>query len=299
MRTWVNYHHLLYFWVIAEERSITAAASKLKLTQPTLSSQLKQLEETLGYKLFQRNGRSLSLTSKGKIAHEYATTIFNLGREMQATLEGELGSSATLFRIGVVDSLPKFIVQRTLSPLILDNPQYLVQCFEGKREDLFTRLGAHELDLVISDAPFSSEVAVRAYNHRLGTSLISLYSHPKLARTMRGKGVDRFRKVPFLLPTRNTMMRRALDAWFEQNAISPKVVAEFEDSALLKAFGSEGHGVFPIASAIEKDVENAFEVQRVSRLKGVKEEFFAISLERRVTHPAIITITTSARKRFG
>ena len=298
MKNWLNYHHLYYFWMIAQFGSVSAAASRLRLSQPTLSAQLRQLEESLETKLFSRRGKVLKLTEDGTLVLKYAESIFTLGEELMAVLEGGRPTSQLVLRVGVSVSLPKFIVHKTLLPVLGMNEEVRVECFEGKREGLFSQLGAHELDLVLSDVPFSSEVAIKAYNHSLGSSGISFCGTSKLIRAHKGRGLARFDGAPFILPTRNTMIRKAVDIWFDQNEITPKVVAEFEDSALLKTFGAEGHGFFPVASVTGKEVEKTYSVKKVHELKGVKDNFYLISLERKVTHPAILKLTKGAKEHF-
>jgi LysR family transcriptional activator of nhaA len=282
--------------MIVREQSVSAAASKLRLAQPTLSAQLKQLEENLDRRLFDRHGRSLSLTDDGKVVFRYADNIFTLGSELQAVLKGSGPSCDLKLRVGITVSLPKLVVHKTLLPTYSLKEEVHIECFEGKRDNLLSDLAAHELDLVLSDAPLTSEVAVKAFNHKIGSSGISLYGTPRLVNSIANSGYSRFNGAPFVLPTRNTMLRRAIDTWFDSHGIEPKIVAEFEDSALLKTFGSEGLGFFPIASVVEKEVEKHYKVKRAARLKGAIEEFFAISLERKVTHPAIIAIAQAARK---
>ncbi len=282
--------------MIAQRESISAAASKLRLAQPTLSAQLKQLEESLETRLFERHGRHLSLTDDGKLVFKYADNIFSLGSELQAVLKGSRPSFDLKLRVGIIDSLPKLVVHKTLLPVYSLDKEVRIECYEGKRETLLSELAAHELDLVLSDAPFSSEVAVKAFNHPIGSSGISFYGVPKLVHSLPSSGYRRFHQAPFILPTRNTMLRRAVDTWFEAHSVEPNVIAEFEDSALLKTFGAEGLGLFPVASVVEKEVEKHYRVKRAVRIKGAREEFFAISLERKVTHPAIKVITSTAKK---
>lgn len=296
MTNWLNYHHLYYFWSIVKAQSISAAASKLRLTQPTLSAQLKQLEETLETRLFNRRGRRLNLTEDGTLVYKYASSIFTLGAELQAVLKGGGPRCVVKLRVGITESLPKLVVHKTLLPAYSLEQDVQIECYEGKRKQLLSKLAAHELDLVLSDAPFASEIAVKAFNHAIGSSGISLYGTPQLVSSIAPSGYKRFNAAPFVLPTRNTMLRRALDTWFEAHDIKPQIVAEFEDRALLKTVGSDGRGFFPIASVVEREVERQYRVKRAARLKGAKEEFFAISRERKVTHPAIIAIEKAARK---
>ncbi|MCB0329802.1 MAG: LysR family transcriptional regulator [Bdellovibrionales bacterium] len=292
---WLNYHHLYYFFRIAEEESVSIAARKLHLSQPTLSSQLKQLEEHLQVKLFDRLGRKLLLTEDGRVVHRYARNIFGLGNELQAVLKGSSPSYELRLRIGVTVSLPKLVTFKTLMPVHQVSQEVKIECYEGKRETLLSKLGSHDLDLVLADAPFTAEVAVKAFNHRLGSSQICFYGTPSVLKNLKGRSPDAIRQAPFILPTSNTMIRRACDTWFEAQGFTPSVVAEFEDSALLKTYGSEGYGLFPAAAVVEKEIKSNYGVERALLLEGVKEEFFAISLERKVSHPAIVAITSGAK----
>lgn len=298
MTNWLNYHHLYYFWIIAQEESVSVAAKKLRLAQPTLSAQLKQLEENLGTQLFDRIGRNLSLTENGKLVFKYADNIFTLGKELQAVVKGETEAFQDSLRIGITVSLPKLVVHRALLPIYSAKMEIKIECFEGKRSLLLAELASHDLDMVLADAPFASEVAVKAYNHQIGSSGITLCGTTKLINKFKGNSLKRFEGAPFVLPTRNTMLRRVVDTWFDKNHITPKIVGEFEDSALLKSFGSDGLGFFPVASVVEKEVESHYRVKKVLQMKGAKEDIFAISLERKVTHPAIKLIAEAAKRNF-
>ncbi len=272
---WLNYHHLLYFWTVAKEGSIVGASDKLSLTQATISAQIRSFEENLGEKLFTRVGRRLILTETGRLAFRYADEIFSLGREFMDTLKGRPSGQPLRFRVGITDILPKLIAQRLLEPAFQIAEPVRMICHEGKTDSLLAQLALHELDLVLTDAP-------------VGGAKIAVKYHRGFPRSLDG--------APFLLPTDNTTMRRSLNQWFEANAIHPLVIGEFEDSALLKVFGQQGRGLFAASSAIEKEVLDQYGVKVVGHLEDVRERFYAISVERKLKHPAVIAICDSAKK---
>ncbi|HWR13726.1 MAG TPA: transcriptional activator NhaR [Terriglobales bacterium] len=290
---WLNYHHLYYFWTVAREGSIAKASKELRLAQPTISGQLRVLENVLGEKLFQKAGRNLILTDVGRMAYRYAEEIFRLGRELQDTIGDRPTGRPVRFNVGVADAVPKLIAYRLLKPAMkLDQPIRIV-CREGKPDRLIAALSIHELDLVISDAPLPPTVNVRAFSHLLGESGITFFAPPKLV----GKG--RFPKsldgIPFFGPAENTTLRRNLDQWFQTMNLHPAIIGEFEDSALMTAFGQSGEGAFVAPTVIEKEIERQFGVKRIGRVPEVKESFYAISVERRLKHPAVLAISASAR----
>ena len=293
---WLNYHHLLYFWTVAKEGSIVRASDKLSLTQATISAQIRSFEESLGEKLFARVGRRLILTETGRLAFRYADEIFSLGREFMDTLKGRPSGQPLRFRVGITDILPKLIAQRLLEPAFQIAEPVRMICHEGKTDSLLAQLALHELDLVLTDAPVGSGIKVRAFNHLLGDCGLTIFGGAKIAvKYHRGfpRSLD---GAPFLLPTDNTTMRRSLNQWFEAKAIHPMVVGEFEDSALLKVFGQQGRGLFAASSAIEREVLDQYGVKVVGHLEDVRERFYAISVERKLKHPAVIAICESARK---
>jgi LysR family transcriptional regulator, transcriptional activator of nhaA len=295
---WINYHHLLYFWVVAREGSVVQAGKRLLLAQPTLSGQIRALENSLGEKLFQKAGRNLVLTDVGRVVYRYADEIFTLGREMTDALKGRSPGRPIRFLVGVADVVPKLVAYRLLLPaLALAEPLRLV-CLEGKPERLLAELAVHELDLVLTDTPISGLARVRAFSHLLGTSTISVFGLPKMAEHYRKRFPQSLANAPFLLPTENTATRRALEQWFDASGIRPSVVAEFEDSALMKVFGQTGRGLFVAPSIIEKEVERQYGVKKVGRLSSVEERFYAISVERRLKHPAVVAISESARTKL-
>jgi LysR family transcriptional activator of nhaA len=293
---WLNYHHLLYFWTVAKEGSIARASEKLRLTQATISAQISSFERTLGEKLFNRIGRRLVLTETGRVAFRYADEIFTLGREFMDTLKGRPTGKPLRFRVGIADVLPKLIAQRLLEPAFQISQPLRVVCHEGKTDSLLAQLILHELDLVLTDSGVDSGVKVKAFNHLLGECGLSIFAAPKIAAQYRREFPRSLDGAPFLLPTDNTAMRRSLNQWFDHEKIQPVIIGEFEDSALLKVFGQLGKGLFAAPSVIDSEVEQQYGVQLVGRLAHIRERFYAISVERKLKHPAVIAICESAKK---
>jgi LysR family transcriptional activator of nhaA len=292
---WLNYHHLLYFWTVAKEGGIARASEKLRLTQATISVQISAFERALGEKLFNRVGRRLVLTETGRVAFRYADEIFTLGREFMDTLKGRPTGQPLRFRVGVADVLPKLIAQRLLEPAFQISQPLRVMCHEGKTDSLLAQLILHELDLVLTDSSVGSGIKVKAFNHLLGECGVSIFAAAKLASNYRRHFPHSLDGAPFLLPTDNTAMRRSLNQWFDDENIRPLIIGEFEDSALLKVFGQLGKGLFAAPSAIDSEVEEQYGVQLVGRLAGIRERFYAISVERKLKHPAVIAICDSAK----
>jgi LysR family transcriptional activator of nhaA len=297
---WLNYHHLLYFWAVAREGSVTRASEQLGLAQPTVSGQLKALEDALGEKLFTRVGRRLVLTDVGRVVYRYAEEIFSLGRELLDTLKDRPTGRPVRFTVGVADVVPKLVAHRLLLPaLSLPEPVHVI-CREDKPERLLAELGVHALDLVLSDAPVGPGAMVKAYSHLLGETGVAFFGTEPLAAAHRRHFPRSLDGAPLLLPTDNTSLRRSIDQWLDHEGIRPRVVGEFEDSALLTVFGEAGKGLFPAPAAIEADVRARHDVRLVGRVPGLKERFYAISAERRIKHPAVVAISESARQRlFG
>ena len=297
---WLNYHHLLYFWVVACHGSVTRAAAELRLAQSTVSTQLRTLEEVLGEKLFARTGRRLVLTDVGRLVFRYADEIFGLGRELLETVKGRPTGQPMRLTVGIADAVPKLIAYRLLRPALAVAEPVRIICREDKPDRLLAELAIHELDLVLSDAPIGPTTKVRAFNHLLGECGVTFFGTPALARTCRRGFPRSLGDAPVLLPTDNTALRRSLDDWFESEDVRPRVMSEFEDSALLMAFGQAGMGLFPAPSAIERQVRSQYGVVVVGRLDAVCERFYAISGERRLKHPAVVAISEAARQRvFG
>lgn len=290
---WLNYHHLLYFWMVAREGGLAPAGRLLRLAHPTLSGQIKQLEERLGEKLFERSGRKLVLTETGRVVYRYADEIFNLGRELLDALEGRSSGRPMRLLVGIAEVMPKLVVRRLLEPALrMAEPLQLV-CVEGRTEQLLGQLAVHELDIVLSDAPLPAGAPVRAFNHLLGESGVSFFAAPSFARLRRGfpQSLDGER---MLLPLTNSPLRRALEGWFEGLGIRPRVVAELEDSALTKVLGADGLGVFTAPSAVREDVKRQYRVAEIGTPPELSERFYALSMERKLKHPAVVAIRQSA-----
>ncbi len=293
---WLNYHHLLYFWTVAKEGGVSKAAEVLHLAQPTLSSQIKKLEKSIGQDLFERSGRSLTLTETGQLVFRYADEIFGLGRELADVLHNRTDEDKSRFHVGVQGALPKLAVYELLRPALeSDDEQFQVVCFEGKLNELLGELAMHRLDVVLADRPLAPETHIRAFNHLLGKCGVTVYGSAKLARKYKKNFPESLNDAPMLLPTQNTSLRRLLEQWFDDNGIHPIIAHEFEDSAVLKVFGQEGHGLLVTPTAIEDDVCRQYSLKIVGHLPEIVERFYAISIEKRLKHPAVIKISNSAR----
>ncbi|MEZ5356179.1 MAG: transcriptional activator NhaR [Bryobacteraceae bacterium] len=293
---WLNYHHLLYFWTVAREGSVTAACERLRLAQPTVSGQLRLLEDSLGEKLFVKSGRGLALTEIGQVVYRYADEIFSLGRELQDVLKGRPPGRAIRFRVGVSDMVPKLIAHRILVPVFgMEEPIHLV-CEEDSPERLLAELAEHRLDMVLSDVPVTGMARLKAFNHPLGSCGSTCFAAPSLAARYRGGFPGSLDGAPFLMPIEGTTLRRAIDHWLESRNIRPSVVGEFKDSALMKTFGQAGAGVFLAPAPIRKEVCEHYGVREIGRVDEVVERFYAISIERRLKHPAVVTVTEAARE---
>lgn len=295
---WLNYHHLLYFWVTAREGSIARASSQLRLAQPTISGQIRALEQGLGEKLFVRSGRRLVLTDVGRTVYSYADEIFSLGRELMSTVKGLPTERPVRLVVGLADVVPKLIAYRLLEPALrLPGPVQIV-LREDRPERLLAELSTHALDLVLADAPLSSAVRIRGFSHLLGECGVTVFAAPRLAARHRRGFPRSLDGAPFLLPTEGTSLRRSMDHWFEAEGIRPRVAGEFDDNALLKVFGQAGVGFFVAPSVIEAEVRRQFRVHVVGRMPSIRERFYAISVERRLKHPAVVAITETARRKL-
>ena len=292
---WLNYHHLLYFWTVVREGSISQAGKQLRLAQPTISAQLHALENQLGEKLFQRSGRKLVLTEIGRLVFSYADDIFSLGRELTDTLKGRPSGRPLRFTVGVTDAMSKLIAYRLLEPALrMPQPVQLV-CLEGKPQQLLSELMTHSLDLVLSDAPAGPDSHIKAYNHHLGECAIQIFGTATLVAPLRKGFPKSLDGAPMLLPVVGTTLRRSLDQWFERQSIRPRIVAELADSALLKVFGAGGAGLFPASEVTEKEIRRQYNVQVLGAMEDIREHFYAISIERKLKNPAVVAISESAR----
>lgn len=292
---WLNYHHLLYFWTVVREGGISKAAAKLRLAQPTISAQVRRLEESLGERLFQRQGRTLVLTDVGRLVFRYADELFGIGRELMETLRGRPAGRPQPLTVGVANAVPKLVVYRLLRPVMQDHDTVHLVCREDNAEQLVAQLATYALDVVIADAPAPPHVRVKVFNHLLGESDTAFFAPASLAARLRRRFPASLRQAPMLLPTVNTALRRDLDAWFEKEKLHPQIVAEFEDSALMKVFGHGAGVVFPAPAAIAHDVCRFYGVRVVGQTHAVRERYYAISAERRLRHPGVLAITSAAR----
>lgn len=295
---WLNYHHLLYFWVVAREGSIAAACRVLFLSQPTISGQIRELERFIGTPLFKKAGRGLVLTDTGQAVYRYADEIFTLGQELLDTVRGRPVGRPLRLRVGVVDALPKLMTHSLLTPALKLAERLQVVCTEGKLDALISQLVVHQLDVVLSDAPLPPTVSARAYNHLLGECEISIFGTRELTSQYRRGFPSSLANAPFLMPSVNSALRRSLDHWLEHLDLRVDIRGEFDDSSLLKTFGQEGEGIFAAPAAVEHEVCRQYRVQVIGRVKEVHERFYAISVERKLKHPAVLAISASARERL-
>ena len=295
----MNYKHLHYFMQAAKSGSVTRASELLHLTPQTISGQIQLLEEALGSALFAKSGRGLVLTETGRMALGYAEEIFALGAELkEAAREHPKQGRMLEFKVGVADAVSKSIAYRLIEPATrLPEPVRIV-CREWKLDSLLAELALHRLDLVISDAPIPPSVSVRAFNHQLGTSEVSFFAAPALLETCEGPFPRCLDGAPMLVPAEDSAVGRRLRAWFQARSLHPRVVGEFDDTALAKEFGRRGAGIFVGPTVLSHEIEKQFSVKSLGVATGVVDEFFAISVERRITHPCVVAITESARSKL-
>ena len=292
---WLNYHHLFYFWTVVQEGGITAASKRLHLVPSTISAQITTFEETLEVKLLQRVGRNIEPTEMGQLVFQYADEIFSMGKELMNTVRGHPATGRIPLRVGVVDALPKMIVRDLLDPVFkMEEPIRLV-CCENKKEALLAKLALHDLDIVLSDSPIGTDLNIKAFNHSLGECGLTFFAVDDISEPLQQDFPDSLDGMPMLLPLQSTTLRGDLDLWFESLQIIPQIVGEFDDAALLKAFGQQGDGIFMAPTVIEDEVQRQYEVSIVGRTEKVQYRFYAISIEKILTHPAVLTISTAAR----
>ena len=286
MSTSFNFKHLYYFWVVAKEGGMSRAADKLDMAVQTVSAQVRELERSLGCELLKPAGRGLVLTDAGATAMKLADQIFQIGENLPALVRDAASTPATRLAVGISDGLPKLVVHRLLQPVMAE-PQLRLLCHEGQFSDLLGDLALHKLDLVISDKPAPSNPNIKLYSHALGFSTIAWYGTAALLKTSKKAFPACLTELPVLLPTTHTASRSLLDRWFEEHGIKPRIVGEFEDSALLKTFGSSGMGVFPGAQWVQEDLLLHYAVERLGPCDGVIEHFYAIGTEKKVQHPLV------------
>lgn len=296
---WLNYHHLFYFWMIAQEGGLAKAAARLHLSHSTLSSQLRSLEEFLGSPLFERRGRRLVLTPFGADIAEQASEIFRKGADLvEFARGGQAGRRATL-RVGVVDALPKTLTYRLLEPAVESGCAGRVQVRQSQLEQLLMELRAYRLHLVLSDTSPPQVAGVSVHAHVLGETEVLLYGTKQLAARYR-KGFPRsLQDAPLLLPGAAASLRRGIERWLVERGIRMRVQGEIDDGGLLRVFGAAGQGLFPVRAALRTEVEEALGAVCVGRLDGLRERYYALSAERRVRHPAVVALIESARARLS
>jgi LysR family transcriptional regulator, transcriptional activator of nhaA len=292
----LNYHHLRYFWTVAKEGSLRVAAEKLGVSQPSISAQLRALEESLGQSLFRRSGRGKALTEAGQVAFRYAEEIFSLGREMVNALKQQPTAREIRFYVGIADSFPKLVTNEILRPVFTLPQAVHIICREGKLEDLLGQLGAHRLDMVLADEPPSSNLNFRVFNHSLGESGTTFFAASSLAVQLRKKFPASLDGAPALLPAENTILRRALERWFAEQHLRPRVVAEFEDLALMKVMALEGRGFIAVPTVAAKDAVEHYGFQLIGHAEKCRVHFYALTAERRMVHPAVALIAGEARR---
>lgn len=292
----MNFKHLRYFWTTAKAGGIMRAGEQLNTTPQTLSGQIKQLEEWLGHDLFRKRGRGLELTAEGRVALGYAEQIFTLGDELEKSIRLARGQSRPItFRVGVADSVAKSVAYHLLEPALGVAEQVHMTCHEGKFPELVAQLSLNRLDLVLADEPVSKKIGVKAFNHGLGTSPMSFFCAPALRSQLQGPFPRCLHGAPMLIQGPMSSVRQQLDHWFNKHQLQPRLVGEFDDSALMNAFGREGRGVFTSPTVLEEETQAQFGVEVIGRSTELVEEFFAISVERRISHPCVAAITKAAR----
>jgi LysR family transcriptional activator of nhaA len=295
----LNFHHLRYFWTVAREGSLRQAAEKLHISPPSISAQIGELEAALGEKLFRRTGRTNVLTDSGQIALRYADEIFGLGRELHAALRQQPTTQALRLHVGVADSFPKLVTQQILQPVFAMPRVIHVICREGKVVDLLGQLAAHRLDVVLSDEPATGGAKVRVFNHPLGECGVTFCAGARLAGLLR-KGFPRsLHGAPALLPAEGTGLRRALDRWFQSLSIVPRVLGEFEDGALMKVMAADGRGFIPVPTLVVQEAVDRFSLRVIGATEKCREQFFAITADRRIHHPAVAVITGATTASTG
>lgn len=296
---WLNYHHLQYFWVVSREGSVARASEVLHVTPATISIQLRDLENALGVELFRKSGRGLALTEMGVAVQAYAQDIFTTGQELLDMVNGRPVGGPMVLRVGIKDVMPKLVAHQLLEPTLQMSEDVRLVCYEGDVSKLIADLAIHKLDVVLSDTPIDPAMKVKAYSHLLGESEVVLVGTKSLAKKLRIGFPGSLTGAPLLLPMKNTLLRRSIDYFFEEIDVRPKIVGEFEDSAMLKMMGKAGVGAFPVASAICKEVEEMYGVEFIAKIPNLTEKYYALSVERKVKHPAVLAISEVARRNLS
>jgi LysR family transcriptional regulator, transcriptional activator of nhaA len=291
---WLNYHHLRYFWTVARKGGVRKAAEELHVSQPSISAQLRLLEESLGQKLFRRSGRNLVLTETGQLVLNYADEIFSAGRELMNAVKQRPGKHPVRVNIGLTDAFPKLIAFQILRAAFRFQAAVHMICREGEIGPLVSHLQAHRLDIVLADEPASSALKAKTFNHKLGRSGVTFCAIPPLAATLRRNFPKSLDGAPALLPTQNMGMRAALETWFDSKGIRPRVVGEFEDSALMEVCSTGGRGFTAVHTVVDRAALKHYGLRVIARVDECGTDFYAITAERRVKHPAAVAITEHA-----
>lgn len=291
---WLNYHHLRYFWTVARKGGVRKAAEELHVSQPSISAQLRLLEESLGQKLFRRSGRNLVLTETGQLVLDYADEIFSAGRELMNAVKQRPGKHPVRVNIGLTDAFPKLIAFQILRAAFRSEAAVHMICREGEIGPLVNHLQSHRLDIVLADEPASSALKAKTFNHRLGRSGVTFCAVPSLAAKLRRNFPQSLDGAPALLPTQNMGMRAALETWFDSKAIRPRLVGEFEDSALMEVCSTGGRGFTAVHTVVDRAALKHFGLRVIARVDECGTDFYAITAERRVKHPAAVAITEHA-----
>lgn len=286
MNSELNYKHLYYFWVTAKEGGMSHAAARLGMAVQTISAQVRQLERELGHALFKPAGRGLALTDAGQTALQLAEQIFQLGEQLPAAVRDTASHTGVRLAVGISDGLPKLAVRDLLEP-VMDEPRLRLLCHEDDFDDLLADLALHRLDVVLSDRPAPANPNLRLYSHALGASPMAWFAPPRWLAPVREGFPGSLERVDVLLPTAHASVRLRLDQWFERQGVSPRVVGEFEDNALLTTFGASGMGVFPAPERMREKLERAYGLSWVAPCDGVHEHFYAIGTARKVQHPLV------------
>lgn len=295
---WLNYHHLYYFWVVAKSQSIKQATLELNLSQPTISTQIKTLENALGEQLFIRQGKSLILSEQGKTVFRFADEIFSIGKEMIQTLKGIRVDRPIKFYVGISDIVPKLIAHHLLQPALDQFENLELHCHEGPTDELFLDLANHNLDLVITDTKPSNYYQTKLFSQTLGSSGVSFFGTKELLKKHPQKFPQCLNGAPLLMPSNQSYLRKGVELWLQEENIQPSRISEFDDTALMKVFGQFGNGFFFSPTVLEKDIESLYDVSRIARVSHLKERFYAVSADRKIIHPAIVTIASQSKKRL-
>lgn len=297
MDPWLNYHHLRYFWTVVREGSASAASRKLRVAQPTISEQLKELEQALGVELFHRRGGRLALTEDGSHVYRYADEIFTLGRELTDSVSGRKVARRSRLVLGIADVVPKPIVATLLAPVLAQDPELRVVCYEDRHEKLLSELALSELDVVLTDTSVRASSDFRGHSRLLSDSSVSLFASPALAERLRREFPQSLTSAPLLLPIEHTSLRTALTRWLDAHEIQPRIRGEFQDSALAMVFALAGQGVLAAPTAIAEQMQLHHRLAKVAELEGVRERFYAVTAERKIAHPVVRTIIENAPAR--